>query len=82
MTTANLEVGMELETADGAARVVKSSPFTIRRLGAAGKIRVYRLGRAVRYNPAEVLEFMRQAGEAMPSRPRPRPRSGGSGDAP
>ena len=62
---------MELDTADGTARFAKASPFTIRRLGAAGKIKVYRLGRAVRYDPGEVIEFMRKEGEAMPSRPRP-----------
>ena len=66
---------MNLETAEQTAQVVKSSPFTIRRLGAAGKIQVFRLGRAVRYDPAEVIDFMRKQGEEMPSRPRPRPRN-------
>ena len=53
---------MNLDTAEGTARIAKASPFVIRRLGAKGVIKVYRLGRSVRYDTEEVLELMRKEG--------------------
>ncbi len=55
---------MELDTAIGNGRRFKLSPFTIRRLGYAGKIREYRAGRAVRYDPEEIFRWMQTQGAA------------------
>jgi len=49
---------IELETADGLAKLLKLSPFTIRRLGYRGVIREFRCGRAVRYRLDEILSWM------------------------
>jgi DNA-binding TFAR19-related protein (PDSD5 family) len=51
---------IELETAEGLARMLKLSPFTIRRLGYRGLIREYRCGRAVRYR-VDAAERARQS---------------------
>ncbi len=55
---------MVLCTANEIAQQVRLSPFTIRRLGYAGKIKEYRCGAAVRYDPAEVLRLMAHQGTA------------------
>jgi hypothetical protein len=62
-----LELNLELDTADGNAKRFKLSPFTVRRLGSSGKIREFRCGRAVRYSPAELLEWMEAQGRASAS---------------
>lgn len=49
---------IELETAEGLAKILKLSPFTIRRLGYRGLIREFRCGRAVRYRLDEILNWM------------------------
>lgn len=49
---------IELETAEGLAKILKLSPFTIRRLGYRGTIREFRCGRAVRYRLDEILNWM------------------------
>lgn len=51
-------VKIELETAEGLAKILKLSPFTIRRLGYRGAIREFRCGRAVRYRLDEILSWM------------------------
>lgn len=56
----NLSSSARLDTAKGIAKSVRLSPFTIRRMGYAGKITEYKCGRAVRYDLAEVLDFMRK----------------------
>ena len=49
---------LELETAEMIARKIKLHPLTVRRMGYKGLIREYRVGRAVRYNPTEVIQLM------------------------
>ncbi|WP_447985025.1 hypothetical protein [Nitrospira sp. Nam74] len=60
---------MKLQSAVKLAKDKDLSHFTIRRLGWEGKIREYRCGRAVRYNPEELLAYMEK--EAVTARPRP-----------
>ena len=49
---------IELETAQSLSKILKLSPWTIRRLGWRGVIREYRCGRSVRYRADEVLRWM------------------------
>ena len=51
---------MELRSATALAKLFDVSPFTIRRLGYAGKLKEYRLGRSVRYDPSELTNLMKQ----------------------
>lgn len=57
---------MVLVNADGAGAVTGLNPFTIRRLAASGKIHIYRHGGAVRFDPDEILNYMRAEGKARP----------------
>ena len=54
---------MERRSAMRLARDFDLSPFTIRRLGYAGKIKEYRCGRAVRYDPDELSRWMEIQGK-------------------
>ena len=69
-------VGENLQTplcnASKTAELNGLNSFTIRRLGASGKIKIYRCGAAVRYDPNEVRAYMAQQGEAQRTRPRAR----------
>jgi len=49
---------IELETAEGLGKILKLSPFTIRRLGYRGIIREFRCGRAVRFRIDEIISWM------------------------
>ena len=62
----------DLQNAENVAKANALNPWTIRRLGAAGEITVYRHGTAVRYDPDEVRAYMRSQGQAHPTLPRPR----------
>lgn len=58
---------MELQSAKKLAKDKNLSHYTIRRLGWDGKIREYRVGRAVRYSPDELVQYM--AKQALAARP-------------
>jgi hypothetical protein len=55
-----------LVDAELAAAEVGLNPFTIRKLGAAGKVGVYRHGTAVRFNLEEIVQYMRAEGHERP----------------
>lgn len=57
---------MALVNAEAAGVEVGLNPFTVRKLGAAGKIHVYRHGTAVRFDPEEIRRYMLAEGEARP----------------
>lgn len=57
---------MELDTAQGIAQRFKLSPFTIRRLGYRGVVKVFRCGSAVRFDPDEIKNWMAQQGLHFP----------------
>ena len=61
--TESNERQIALETAEGLAKILKLSPFTIRRLGYRGAIREFRCGRAVRYRLDEILSWMEGQGD-------------------
>jgi hypothetical protein len=54
---------MELNTADALSKQFKLSKFYIRRLGQQGVLKEYRIGRAVRFDPSELLRVMQAQGE-------------------
>ena len=54
---------MDLLSAKKLSQHIDLSPFTIRRLGYAGKIKEYRCGKAVRYSLEEVVAWMGVQGE-------------------
>jgi len=62
---------LELETAEAIAKRVKLHSLTIRRMGYRGLIREYRSGRAVRYNPLEVLQLMASQNQETAVKERP-----------
>ena len=62
----------DLLGAEEVAKIYDVNHFTIRRLGYAGKIPVYRCGKLVKYDPAEVRAYLRKQGQAEPVRPRPK----------
>ena len=61
-----------LFNADEAGALNGVSGRQVRRLGKRGKIKVYRLGTTVRFNPTELRELMERQGEVLPVIPRPR----------
>jgi hypothetical protein len=61
--TVDLSHSKNLVSAQNAGAAVDLSPFTIRRLGYAGKIKEYRAGKAVRYSLVGIVAWMAAQGE-------------------
>ncbi len=63
-----------LVNASAAAEATGLNPFTVRRLGASGRIKIYRHGAAVRFDPEEIRSYMGRNGEAQRTITRARPK--------
>ncbi|MCA9454304.1 MAG: helix-turn-helix domain-containing protein [Nitrospiraceae bacterium] len=66
-----------LVNASAAAEATGLNPFTVRRLGASGRIKIYRHGAAVRFDPDEIRNYMGKEGEERPTITRPRAKGPG-----
>jgi hypothetical protein len=71
---------MALVNADAAGIATGLNSFTIRKLGAAGKIHVYRHGTAVRFDPDEIRQYMLAEGQERPVLTRGRAKGAGRRD--